>query len=124
MGSNDNKNSNISDASCALGKLRAHDDYVMALATNRDGSILASGGLGGQLFAWDVETLKQKWSIEGASLDEYSLKGAKASIYCLGIAKDANLIVSGGTELALRVWDARMKRKVSKLKGHTDTVRG
>jgi len=122
--SNDNKNSNISDASCALGKLRAHDDYVMALATNRDGSILASGGLGGQLFAWDVETLKQKWSIEGASLDEYSLKGAKASIYCLGIAKDANLIVSGGTELALRVWDARMKRKVSKLKGHTDTVRG
>ena len=69
--------SNISDASCAVGKLRAHDDYVMSLATNRDGSSLASGGLGGQLFAWDVETLKQKWSTEGTSLDEYSLKGAK-----------------------------------------------
>lgn len=122
--SDNKKNSNISDASCAIGKLRAHDDYVMALATNRDGSILASGGLGGQLFAWDVETLKQKWSTEGLSLDEYSLKGAKASIYCVGIAKDANLIVSGGTELALRVWDVRTKRKVSKLKGHTDTVRG
>jgi len=116
--------SNISDASCAVGKLRAHDDYVMSLATNRDGSSLASGGLGGQLFAWDVETLKQKWSTEGTSLDEYSLKGAKASIYCVGIAKDANLIVAGGTELALRVWDVRTKRKVSKLKGHTDTVRG
>ena len=58
----------------------AHDDYVMSLATNRDGSSLASGGLGGQLFAWDVETLKQKWSTEGTSLDEYSLKGAKKSV--------------------------------------------
>ena len=120
----------ISDASCALGAMRAHDDYVMSLATNRDGSILASGGLGGQLFAWDVETLKQKWSNNNNNsdrnynnIDDYSLKGAKASIYCVGIAKDANLIVSGGTELALRVWDVRSKRKVSKLKGHTDIVR-
>jgi len=116
------------------GTLRAtlygHTDYVMALARGADDSAhaLASGGLNKELFLWDIER-GIATNVSPSSMTLYAntyatpLSGSKDSIYALDVSADGNVLVSGGTELALRVWDARTRTKEGKLKGHTDTVR-
>ncbi|KAI7995674.1 WD repeat-containing protein 48 [Camellia lanceoleosa] len=50
-------------------------------------------------------------------------KGHKESVYALGMNDNGTLLVSGGTEKVLRVWDLRTGSKTMKLMGHTDNVR-
>ena len=54
-----------------------------------------------------------------SSDDEVSGKG---SVYAL-CAND-NLIVSGGPESVVKVWDVRSGKRVTQFVGHTDNVRG
>eukprot|EP00271_Cylindrocystis_brebissonii_P020851 TRINITY_DN713_c0_g2_i5.p1 TRINITY_DN713_c0_g2~~TRINITY_DN713_c0_g2_i5.p1 ORF type:complete len:1017 (-),score=193.27 TRINITY_DN713_c0_g2_i5:791-3841(-) len=64
--------------------------------------------------------------IEGAEGGAYlplQCKGQKESVYALAINDAGTMMVSGGTEKALRVWDPRTGTKQWKLKGHTDNVR-
>jgi WD repeat-containing protein 48 len=113
----------------AIAALQAHTDYVMALANPRDDSSkFASGGLGAEIFLWDVEKCV---SVNAAPVylskarDDCltPLTGSKESIYALAMNGNGNILVSGGTENALRVWDTRTNQKEGKLKGHTDNVR-
>ena len=109
--------------------LYGHMDYVMALARGADAgaNALASGGLNKELFVWDIErgiaTNASPSMTLYANTYATPLSGSKDSIYALDVSADGNVLVSGGTELALRVWDTRTKMKEGKLKGHTDTVR-
>jgi len=108
--------------------LYGHTDYVMALGRGaKSAHTLASGGLNKELFVWDIE--RRVTTNAAPSMTLYAntyatpLSGAKDSIYALDVSANGNVLVSGGTELALRVWDTRTKAKEGKLKGHTDNVR-
>ena len=109
--------------------LQAHTDYVMALANPRDDSSkFASGGLGAEIFLWDVEkcvSVNASPVYLSKARDDCltPLTGSKESIYALAMNANGNILVSGGTENALRVWDTRTNQKEGKLKGHTDNVR-
>ncbi|KAL8257904.1 hypothetical protein R6Q59_029945 [Mikania micrantha] len=137
---------------------RQHTDYVTCLAAaEKNGNILASGGLGGEVFIWDVEaalapltksieigdedrpggtngsgisSLRTIGSSNNISMQTnlpqgYVLpaKGHKESVYALAMNDTGSVLVSGGTEKAIRVWDTRTGSKMMKLRGHTDNIR-
>ncbi|XP_057425091.1 uncharacterized protein LOC130718507 isoform X1 [Lotus japonicus] len=143
--------------------LRQHSDYVTCLAASeKNSNIVASGGLGGEVFVWDLEAAHASAAKcidatdddtsngingSGNSLPLTSLrsisssnsisvhttqnqgyipiaaKGHKESVYALAMNEGGTLLVSGGTEKVVRVWDPRSGSKTMKLKGHTDNIR-
>ncbi|KAF3335023.1 WD repeat-containing protein 48-like isoform X1 [Carex littledalei] len=52
-----------------------------------------------------------------------SAKGHKDSVYALAMNDAGTILVSGGTEKVVRVWDPRTGSKNMKLRGHTDNIR-
>ncbi|CAJ1961000.1 unnamed protein product [Sphenostylis stenocarpa] len=143
--------------------LRQHSDYVTCLAAaGKNSNIVASGGLGGEVFIWDIESALTPVSknndatgdessngINGSgnllpltslcsisSNDNMSMhttqtqgyipvsaKGHKDSVYALAMNESGTILVSGGTEKVVRVWDTRSGSKTLKLRGHTDNIR-
>lgn len=154
----------FSDGNCTK-TFRQHSDYVISLAAAKHSNIIASAGLGGEVFVWDLDAASKpisKAANEGvdeggyegslgigtagqiigsdrsaaasysatvpnaASLPDYtpiSVKGHKESVYALAMNDSGTMLVSGGTEKAIRVWDPRTGTKKMKLKGHTDNIR-
>ncbi|CAA2969292.1 WD repeat-containing 48-like [Olea europaea subsp. europaea] len=152
----------LSDGTCTR-TFRQHSDYVTCLAAaEKNSNIVASGGLGGEVFIWDLEAALAPLSKSNdAAEDECSnsvnslesslpcnglqpiklsinssqnatqsqgyvpiaAKGHKESVYALAANDQGTLLVSGGTEKVVRVWDPRTGCKTMKLKGHTDNIR-
>ncbi|XP_065853671.1 uncharacterized protein [Euphorbia lathyris] len=151
----------LSNGTCTK-TLRQHSDYVTCLAAaEKNSNIVASGGLGGEVFIWDLEAAvapvsKSNDAMEddcsngvngtGNSLPISSLrtisssnnisthtpshgyvpitaKGHKESVYALGMNGSGTILVSGGTEKVVRVWDPRTGSKAMKLRGHNDNIR-
>nr|ADN33906.1 nucleotide binding protein [Cucumis melo subsp. melo] len=152
----------LSDGGCTK-TLRQHSDYVTCLAAaEKNSNVVASGGLGGEVFIWDLEAAYAPSSksndatddecsngiiTSGNSLPVTSLrtisssnnisthpnqshgyvpiaaKGHKESVYALAMNDSGTLLVSGGTEKVVRVWDPRTGSKTMKLRGHTDNIR-
>jgi WD repeat-containing protein 48 len=102
--------------------LKPHKDYVQALAYSPQTEIVVSAGLDHELYLWDINTLRNLSSTKN-TVSTIPLRGQKQSIYAVDINTQGSLIVSGSTEKALRIWDARNYQKIMKLKGHTDNVR-
>ncbi|CAI8615522.1 unnamed protein product [Vicia faba] len=139
---------------------RQHTDYVTCLAAaGKNSNIVASGGLGGEVFMWDIEaalapvskcndvTVDESTNGIANSLPSTNLrnisssnsislhttqtqgyipiaaKGHKESVYALAMNEGGSILVSGGTEKVVRVWDTRSGSKILKLKGHTDNIR-
>ncbi|XP_023765840.1 uncharacterized protein LOC111914297 [Lactuca sativa] len=142
---------------------RQHTDYVTSLAAaEKNSNIVASGGLGGEVFIWDLEAALAPLTKSSEAADEdrpggtngsgsllpvtslrtissnnnitlqtnapqgyvpIAAKGHKESVYALAMNDTGTLLVSGGTEKAVRVWDSRSGSKMMKLRGHTDNIR-
>ncbi|KAH7285283.1 hypothetical protein KP509_33G020800 [Ceratopteris richardii] len=147
----------FSDGVCTK-TFRQHSDYVLSLAIAKKTNAIASGGLGGEVFVWDLEAANVPMvkfsdngvdSVEpvnntghGGGFDNNStcsdptsnaeepqgfmpitVKGHKESVYAVAMNDVGTVLVSGGTEKALRVWDPRTGTKSMKLRGHSDNIR-
>ncbi|XP_010546629.1 PREDICTED: WD repeat-containing protein 48 [Tarenaya hassleriana] len=152
----------LSDGVCKR-TLRQHSDYVTCLAVAaKNNNVVASGGLGGEVFIWDIEAAlspvtksndvsedsspsgvngsgnslpvtslrtigsSNNISVQSSPSQGYTptaAKGHKESVYALTMNDAGTILVSGGTEKVLRVWDPRTGSKTMKLRGHTDNVR-
>nr|KJB26516.1 hypothetical protein B456_004G245300 [Gossypium raimondii]KJB26517.1 hypothetical protein B456_004G245300 [Gossypium raimondii] len=152
----------LSDGTCTR-TLRQHSDYVTCLAAaEKNTNWVASGGLGGEVFIWDIEaavtplskssdvmeddcsigingsanpltisslrTVSSNNSINASTKQCHiyvpiTAKGHKESVYALAMNDSGTLLVSGGTEKVLRVWDPRTGSKTMKLRGHIDNTR-
>ncbi|XP_042014970.1 WD repeat-containing protein 48-like isoform X2 [Salvia splendens] len=151
----------LSDGICAR-TFHQHSDYVTCLAAaEKNSNICASGGLGGEVFIWDLEaSLSPISKANDANADDCSTstnglgslsstnlrpinssnnvsvhatqsqgyvpiaaKGHKESVYALATNDRGTLLVSGGTEKVVCVWDPRTGSKTMKLRGHTDNIR-
>ncbi|XP_073274188.1 uncharacterized protein [Primulina huaijiensis] len=152
----------FSDGTC-VKTLRQHSDYVTCLATpEKNSNVVASGGLGGEVFIWDLEAALAPTSKSADATDDdcstslnglgsslpnttirpisssnnisvhasqsqgyvpVAAKGHKESVYALATNDRGTLLVSGGTEKVVRVWDPRTGSKTMKLRGHTDNIR-
>ncbi|KAL8136334.1 hypothetical protein V2J09_002335, partial [Rumex salicifolius] len=153
---------NCSSNGTCVKTLRQHTDYVTCLAAaGKNSNVVASGGLGGEVFIWDIEAasapvIKSNEVTEdectngingnGSTLHITSLrtissnnnivshattpnhgvtaaKGHKESVYAMSMNDSGTLLVSGGTEKVIRVWDPRNGSKTMKLRGHSDNIR-
>ncbi|XP_054808722.1 uncharacterized protein LOC129310787 isoform X2 [Prosopis cineraria] len=152
----------LSDGACTK-TLSQHTDYVTCLAAaGKNGNVVASGGLGGEVFIWNLETSITPISKFHEAMDDdcsngvngsgnslimaglhnisssnnistptsqcqgyipIAAKGHKESVYALAMNEGGTLLVSGGTEKVVRVWDPRSGLKTMKLRGHTDNIR-
>lgn len=99
-------------------RIGRHSDYVKCLATpGTQPNWVASGGLDHKIYLWDLNGGGERLKIN-VSQDESTSKG---SVYALS-AKES-IIASGGPESAVRVWDPKSGKLITKFVGHTDNVR-
>lgn len=151
----------LSDGTC-VRTFHQHTDYVTCLAAaEKNSNVIASAGLGGEVFIWDIEAAlapvsksndatgddcststngvgslsntsirpinsSSNISVHATQSQGYApipAKGHKESVYALATNDRGTLIVSGGTEKVVRVWDPRTGSKTMKLRGHTDNIR-
>ncbi|PON69509.1 Guanine nucleotide-binding protein, beta subunit [Trema orientale] len=151
----------LSDGTCTR-TLRQHSDYITCLAAaGKNSNVVASAGLGGEVFIWDIEAALSPASRSEAMEEDSSngingsghplpitslrtinssnnisvhstqshgyvpitAKGHKESVYALAMNDCGTILVSGGTEKVVRVWDPRSGSKTMKLRGHTDNIR-
>lgn len=100
-----------------------HNDFVKVLACpDQNTDWVASGGLDRKILFWDLNGAGQRLSIDVGLEEEASGLGrSKGSVYSL--AATHSIIGSGGPESAVRIWDPRSGKRITKFMGHTDNVR-
>ncbi|KAK4669530.1 Transcription initiation factor TFIID subunit 5 [Podospora pseudopauciseta] len=82
-----------------------HADYISALQCAPNGKILASADTGGNIFLWDIEKSKRIKRMRGHG---------KGGIPSLSFSAESNILVSGGLDGTVRVWDVELPADPSK----------
>jgi len=100
-----------------LHQCRGHRDHVLCVAWSPDAQLLASGGMDGLVHLWDPAT--------GAGLG--ACQAHKQWITSLAwepahLRLPAERFVTGSKDTTARVWDARTRRCLLTLGGHTRAV--
>jgi transcription initiation factor TFIID subunit 5 len=76
-----------------------HTEYVSAIECAPNGKILASADTGGNIFFWDLS--------KGTRIKR-SRGHAKGGIYSLSFSVESNVLVSGGQDGTIRLWDVEL----------------
>nr|VFJ94362.1 MAG: WD domain-containing protein, G-beta repeat-containing protein [Candidatus Kentron sp. LFY] len=92
--------------------LAGHEDWVISIAVNSDGTWAASGSTDGTVKIWDIETGDCRATLEGHI----------AQVSSVAITTNDKLILSGSDDKSIRVWDAESGRQLGKLVGHTRVI--
>jgi len=82
-----------------------HADYITALECAPNGKILASADTGGNIFFWDLE--------KGTRIKRCRGHG-KGGIPSLSFSVESNVLVSGGLDGTVRLWDVDLPKDASK----------
>ncbi|KAI4864950.1 WD40 repeat-like protein [Hypoxylon rubiginosum] len=76
-----------------------HTEYISALECAPSGKILASADIGGNIILWDIE--------KGSRIKRCRGHG-RGGIWSLGFSVESSVLVSGGQDNTVRVWDVDM----------------
>lgn len=76
-----------------------HTDYISSLACAPNGKILASGDSGGNIIFWDVDK---------AVRIKRSRGHGKGGIWSMDFSVESNVLVSGGHDGTVRLWDVEL----------------
>jgi WD40 repeat protein len=99
------------EAEDPVGTIQFSGD-VFALAFSPDGSRLAVAG-----------TKIQVYRMPGCRM-LYELEGLKKKSSCLAFSSDGELLVTGGDDLSLHLWNARNGKSLDLLTGHASPIEG
>lgn len=94
-------------------ELMIHDTFVLALASDRGGEMIASGDNDGTIKVWSIKT--------GNCVREYVNAHSKA-ISCLAFNRDSSHILSGSHDSLLREFGLRGARMLKEFRGHSSYV--
>jgi len=76
-----------------------HTDYISALECSPNGAMLASGDAGGNIFLWDLA--------KGTRIKRSRGHG-KGGIWSMSFSVESKVLVSGGQDCTVRLWDVEM----------------
>ncbi|KAM7201886.1 TAF5-like protein [Rhypophila sp. PSN 637] len=82
-----------------------HTDYISSLKCAPNGKILASADIGGNIFFWDIE--------KGTRIKRCRGHG-KGGIPSLDFSVESTVLVSGGLDGTVRIWDVELPADPSK----------
>ena len=88
--------------------LTGHKDDVMALAFNKNATMLASGGKDRTVMIWTLENIK----------NSFSPGRQESSVENLCFNCDGTLLASGGADGKIYLWDIEKKRQINILSDH------
>jgi WD repeat-containing protein 48 len=126
--------------------LCGHTDYITSLAAATSRPLVASGGLGGEVFLWDVENLSTNIastpvlrstrststnttsttvpsSPASSTVPSAKIEGIIGSVYSLAIDSPGNILTAGTSDGCIWLMDSRTGRVEAQLRGHSETVR-
>ncbi|ORY71335.1 WD40-repeat-containing domain protein [Pseudomassariella vexata] len=95
-----------------------HVDSITALECAPNGKILASADVGGNIFLWDIAKAVRIKRCRGHG---------RGGIWSLGFSVESNVLVSGGHDNTVRVWDVEMPaegaaRAAAQVEGGDSTI--
>jgi WD repeat-containing protein 48 len=102
----------------SLACLMGHSDYVTSLSAA--GQLVVSGGLGGEVFLWDLTCAAPA---AGAKVSRAKADGLQGSIYSVTMDADGHVIAAGAADGSIWLIDARTARAEAQLRGHSGNVR-
>lgn len=88
----------------ALRLFTGHTGNVTAMACSNDGKTLASADDAGNIFLWDLEKGRRKKRMRGHG---------KGGIWSLSWSVESTVLVSGGADGTVRVWDVLLETSES-----------
>lgn len=106
-----------------------HDGPVYAAQFAPDGKRIASGGYDKRVLVWkpdDLQPVDYKKLVSGAAVapPKYrALEGHTAAVRSVQFSKDGRLILSGGHDNSVKIWDSETDRALKTFRGHDSWVR-
>jgi WD40 repeat protein len=97
-----------------LHRLAGHEGPVLAVAFDREGARMATGGEDRFVRIWDART--------GAEL--LRLEGHTDKVYGVAFHPEGRLLASASNDTSIRLWDLERGREVADLQGHRSYVHG
>ncbi|KAI2085485.1 hypothetical protein LOZ36_003993 [Ophidiomyces ophidiicola] len=96
----------------------AHSDYVQCVTSpSHQTSWIASGGLDHKICLWDINGAGEMLKIHIGEHEQIQ----KGSVYSL--SAKGSILVSGGSDSIVRVWDSNSGKLATKFIGHTKNIR-
>ncbi len=86
---------------------------------NPDGTLLASGSVGGPVVLWDVATGREVNRLNGHGREQ---NGDEIGSIDVAFHPDGSLLASTGFDGTVRLWDVATRVSVAVLRGHTEKV--
>src|SRR5688500_15180065 len=97
---------------CTEVTVRAHNQWVSAVAFSPDGTLIASGSADDTVKLWDAKTVKEI----------KNLRADGKGITALAFSPDGKRIVSGHWNKTLKIWDCQTGKGLFLLRGHKESV--
>jgi WD40 repeat protein len=107
-------------------ELKGHDNWITAVAWSPSGPLLASAGLDKKIILWQLPTKKPTRVIEGAVAPAAGQPAITDKhldwIRTLAFTPDGKLLISGGDDNAILVWEVETGKFVRRLDGGNNWV--
>lgn len=115
----------LASASCRH-IFRHSETTLFALAIDRSGALLAGGGGDGDITVWRTDTAEVVQTLQSSQTQAPRSDGtahpAAAEVLALAFSPDGTVLVSGGGDTIVRMWDVQTGRQIQMLAGHTRRV--
>jgi WD40 repeat protein len=105
-----------------LTRVAAHKERVFGVAFCLDGQLVVSCGSDRLARLWEVHLPARGTSGETALAEIARFEGHGDAVTCLALSVDGRLLLTGGRDGSVRLWDVAERREIRSFVGHKDRV--